>query len=441
MKRYHEVVIVGGGWAGVSAAVAARKAGCDAAICERTDMLLGAGLVGGIMRNNGRFTAAEEAIAMGSGDLFQLLDKISRHRNVSFPGHSHASLYDVFLVEPAVRQLLSQAGVHVYSGKRITRLVKDGSRISEVMSEDGDVFTAHAFVDATGSSGPPGLCHRFGNGCVACVQRCPAFGPRASLTSLMGIQEYMSTRRRGAYGAMSGSCKIYKETLSASIREELDRTGVSVIPLPERLRNPKKLETKVCQQYALPQYADSLVLLDTGHAKLMSPYFPLDDLRSVEGFEKARFADPLAGGRGNSVRLTAVSPRDLTLKVLHADNLFVGGERAGVCVGHTEAIVTGALAGRNAALSARGKTLTTLPTELAIGDYIAQSAIDSAGRPSSPGAYGLAASHTFAGSVYFERMKALGFYSSDPVEVRRRVRECGAEGLFLTSGQAQSSAR
>ena len=185
MKRYHEVVIVGGGWAGVSAAVAARKAGCDAAICERTDMLLGAGLVGGIMRNNGRFTAAEEAIAMGSGDLFQLLDNISRHRNVSFPGHSHASLYDVFLVEPAVRQLLSQAGVHVYSGKRITRLVKDGSRISEVMSEDGDASPL------TPSSTPPIrplLCHRFGNGCVACVQRCPA-GPRASLTSLMGIQE------------------------------------------------------------------------------------------------------------------------------------------------------------------------------------------------------------------------------------------------------------
>lgn len=431
MKRYHEVVVVGGGWAGVSAAIAAKKAGCDVAICERTDMLLGAGLVGGIMRNNGRFTAAEEAIAMGIGDLFHLLDGISRHKNVGFPGHSHANLYDVFLVEPRVRGLLERSGIHVYTGKRITGLRRDGGRITAVTSEDGDVLCAEAFVDTTGSSGPPGMCRRFGNGCVACIQRCPAFGPRVSLTSLMGLPEFMSSRRRGAYGAMSGSCKIHKETLSKDIREELERTGVVVVPLPERLRNPSKLETKVCQQYALREYADSLVLLDTGHAKLMSPYFPLEELRSVEGFEEARYADPLAGGTGNSVRLTAVSPRDFTMKATGTDNLFVGGERAGVCVGHTEAIVTGALAGRNAALLARKKPLTVIPGDTAIGDFIAQSAIDTSGNPLTPGSHGLSASHTFAGSVYLERMKSLGLYSSDPVEIARRVRSCGAEGLFL----------
>ena len=69
----------------------------------------------------------------------------------------------------------------------------------------------------------------------------------------------------------------------------------------------------------------------------------------------------LAGGRGNSIRLTAVSPRDANLRVIGADNLFVGGERVGVCVGHTEAIVTGALAGRNAALLASGRPLTVIP--------------------------------------------------------------------------------
>ena len=156
MKRHHEVLVVGGGWAGVSAALSARNSGCDVAVCERTDMLLGAGLVGGIMRNNGRFTAAEEAIAMGFGDLFLLLDSISRHRGIRFPGHRHANLYDVFTVEPAVRQLLAQKGITVYSNKRITGLAKEGSAIVRVSSEDGDTFHASAFVDATGSSGPPG---------------------------------------------------------------------------------------------------------------------------------------------------------------------------------------------------------------------------------------------------------------------------------------------
>jgi len=430
LKRNHQVLVVGGGWAGASAALMASQAGADVGLCERTDMLLGAGLVGGIMRNNGRFTAAEEAIAMGCGELFLLTDRMARHRGITFPGHSHASLYDVLLIEPEVRRLLREKGIALYFGTRITRMRSAGAAVTAVASEDGEAFSADAFVDATGSSGPPGLCQRFGNGCACCVQRCPAFGPRVSLTSLLGLPEYMCTRRKGSYGAMSGSCKIHKETLSAGLRGTLDSEGVAVIPLPKKMVNHKKLGTKACQQYALPEYAESVILLDTGHAKLMSPYFPLRDLRSLEGMENARFADPLGGDRGNSVRLTAVSPRDRTMKALGSDNLFVGGERAGVCVGHTEAIVTGALAGRNAALQAQGKLVATVPASTAIGDFVVQSAVDAQGAPSAPGALGLGASYTFAGSVYFQRMQELGMYSPDPDAVRSRVREAGAESMF-----------
>jgi NADPH-dependent 2,4-dienoyl-CoA reductase/sulfur reductase-like enzyme len=60
-----KIVIAGGGWAGCAAAVSAQKQGAQVLLIERTDMLLGTGLVGGIMRNNGRYTATEEMIAMG----------------------------------------------------------------------------------------------------------------------------------------------------------------------------------------------------------------------------------------------------------------------------------------------------------------------------------------------------------------------------------------
>ena len=60
-----KVVIIGGGWAGVSAAITASKAGAEVHLYEKTDLLLGLGNVGGIMRNNGRFTAAEELKALG----------------------------------------------------------------------------------------------------------------------------------------------------------------------------------------------------------------------------------------------------------------------------------------------------------------------------------------------------------------------------------------
>ena len=47
-----KVVVIGGGWAGCAAAIAAKKAGADVLILEKTDLLLGLGNVGGIMRNN-----------------------------------------------------------------------------------------------------------------------------------------------------------------------------------------------------------------------------------------------------------------------------------------------------------------------------------------------------------------------------------------------------
>ena len=65
------------------------------------------------MRNNGRYTAAEENIALGADELFEITDRLSTHPNIDFPGHKHASLYDVMKVEPNVRRLLREKGVDV----------------------------------------------------------------------------------------------------------------------------------------------------------------------------------------------------------------------------------------------------------------------------------------------------------------------------------------
>ena len=77
-----KVVIIGAGWAGCSAAIAAKKAGAEVLLFEKTDMLLGLGNVGGIMRNNGRFTASEELIALGAPELINLTDTNSRQSRI-----------------------------------------------------------------------------------------------------------------------------------------------------------------------------------------------------------------------------------------------------------------------------------------------------------------------------------------------------------------------
>lgn len=419
------VIVVGGGWSGCAAAIAARLAGAEVDLFERTDMLLGAGLVGGIMRNNGRFTAAEEAIAMGAGDLFKITDRYSRHRGVEFPGHEHASLYDVHRIEPAVADHIARLGINVHMVCRVVDVIKSGpTAIKAIRTYDGHVQEADVFVDATGTSGPMGNCARYGNGCAMCVQRCPAFGPRVSLVSRMGIREMKAEKAPEVFGAMSGSCKIAKDSLAPAIVRELNKKGVYTQKVPEELINKSKLAIKACQQYALPAYAEQVILLDTGHAKLMSPYFPLPALRSIPGFERARYVDPYSGGRGNSVRFLAIAPRDQFLRVEGIDNLFCAGEKAGVLVGHTEAIITGTLAGHNAVRRALGLPLLGLPRTTAIGEYIALT------REALNSESGLANSYTFAGSVAFEDIRQKGLYTTDVEEIKRRISKAGLTGIF-----------
>ncbi|HHW18931.1 MAG TPA: FAD-dependent oxidoreductase [Firmicutes bacterium] len=428
-----KVVVVGGGWAGSAAAIAARKAGAQVALLERTDSLLGTGLVGGIMRNNGRFTAAEELIAMGCGDLFLIADRTARHRNIEFPGHSHATLYDVGRIEPVVRKHLLDMGIEILFEARVTKAVREGGKLSACVTDKGTCIEGDVFVDCTGSAGPQVNCTKFGNGCCMCILRCPSYGGRVSLTGLCGIPEMMGRSASGKPGSMSGSCKILKESLAPKIVERLDSEGVCVIPIPEDL-GKKDVSFKACQQYALEEYRENIVLLDTGHAKLMASYFPLQALRRIPGMEYARFEDPYAGGRGNSIRYMAIAPRDNTLKVKGMDNLFCAGEKAGTFVGHTEAIVTGSLAGFNAALLAMGEKPVELPRDLAIGDIIAKCNED------IESGEGLCRKYTFSGSIYFQRMKELGLYSAVPSQIHERVKKLGLENLFGSSNYLKECA-
>lgn len=424
----YKAVVIGGGWSGCAAALAARRAGAEVTLLEKTDLLLGLGNVGGIMRNNGRFTAAEENIALGAGELFSITDRCSRHINVDFPGHRHASLYDVVRTEPEVRRLLREAGVEI---RMIARAVDcsvvrvgETKHLESLTLADGSTVSGDVFIECTGSTGPMGNCLAYGNGCSMCVLRCPAFGPRVSITQKAGNTDIMGRRSDGAFGAFSGSGKLVKESLSDEIQRKLDETGVVVIPLPKEEIHREKLELKVCQQYALPAFAENIILLDTGYAKIMTPFFSLEDLRRIPGFENARYADPYAGGKGNSVRYLSVAERDDFLRAEGIDNLLVGGEKAGLFVGHTEAISTGTLAGYNAAKHLKGLPPMALPRALAIGDLIcyARERLDTE--------EGLMSRYTFAGAEYFARMKEEGLYSTDRAEIEMRVKRSGLFGIY-----------
>ncbi|AGF56601.1 MULTISPECIES: FAD-dependent oxidoreductase [Clostridium] len=419
-----KIVIVGGGWSGCTAAVASKKAGADVTLIEKTDLLLGLGNVGGIMRNNGRYTAAEELIALGCGELIKITDRVSIHRDIDFPGHKHATLYNVNMIEGEVCKYLKALGINIMMESRVNDINFDGQKIKGVYLSNGTYIDGDVFIETTGTTGPMGNCLRYGNGCSMCVLRCPSFGPRISISERCGVPDIQGERGDDILGAFSGSCKLAKESLSEEIRNELDTKGVVVLKVPKEDINYDKLNTKVCQQYALKEFAENIILLDTGHAKLMTTYYPLHKLRKIKGLENVKYVDPYAGSKGNSIRYLSVAPRTNDLKVVGVDNLFCAGEKSGLFVGHTEAIATGALAGHNSVRLAMGMPLLILPSSIAIGDIITYANERAGSREGRKDRY------TFAGSVYFERMKELGLYTTDVAEIRRRVEKVNLDNVF-----------
>jgi folate-dependent tRNA-U54 methylase TrmFO/GidA len=120
----------------------------------------------------------------------------------------------------------------------------------------------------------------------------------------------------------------------------------------------------------------------------------------------------------------AVGERDEFMRAVGIENLFLGGEKSGFFVGHTEAITTGSLAGYNASRLAAGEPLLRLPETMVCGDLLAY-AETRLGEPD-----GLSVRLTFAGGEYFERMKMLGLYTTDTEEIRRRVEMVGLSDVY-----------
>ena len=106
------------------------------------------------------------------------------------------------------------------------------------------------------------------------------------------------------------------------------------------------------------------------------------------------------------------------MKVKGVSNLFCAGEKSGAFVGHTEAVVTGVLAGYNGVkYGLKATDLLILPTETVCG-------------------YGLRYSKekrekcTFSGTLLFEELKEKRLYTTDLHVVYKRIEDCGLKDVF-----------
>ena len=122
-----KVVVIGGGIAGISAAVGVVKAGGEAILLEKQDQLLGIGRIAGSMDVGGRYPLHLEAVEMGAGEVNAALDSVSldnmdNYRKSHYPHHSlpgseemtkHSWIYNVLTADPALRKMLEDMGVDI----------------------------------------------------------------------------------------------------------------------------------------------------------------------------------------------------------------------------------------------------------------------------------------------------------------------------------------
>lgn len=422
-----KVIIVGGGVAGCAAALSAKKAGVeDVILLERTDSLTGNARAAGIMANNGRFTAEEEMKFIGGGgEIFEDFRACALHEDLEFPGHKHAYMSSIFPIEQQVLDRLTQAGIKIMTEHRATDVMMDGDTVTGIKvktTDEAKEITGDVFIDATGSAGGQAICTKYGSGCSCCTLRCPTFGRRVPIGQKAGVDTY-STTIDGEKGVISGAFGLVKDTLPPKYREKLNEDGFFAIPFPEGV--DYNIVRKACSQYHLDEFEEKIIVMDSGEAKVMLQ--ASIGLNQIPLFQESFISQPLAAPQRNSTRFVNVHFKDDYLKANEVANLFFGGESGGLHVGITEAIVTGALAGHNAARMTYDRDLVKLPEETAVGHYISwvnevvedESAWDQR--------------YTFSGAKYFDAMKEKGLYTSDREKIRKRVEDLDLTGFMNKS--------
>jgi FAD dependent oxidoreductase len=163
----YDVVVCGGGAAGVAAAVGAARSGARVALLEQAPFLGGAATRSGVLTYCGFWTQSDPPQPAVGGVGAEVLAALERLGGMSGPIRTDGTRVVIALIEPeavklALDRICAAAGVEVILHARLTGAETDGDALRSALALDHAgtfALEAAAFVDASGEAD---LAHRAG---------------------------------------------------------------------------------------------------------------------------------------------------------------------------------------------------------------------------------------------------------------------------------------
>ena len=156
-----DVVVVGGGPAGLAASVSAAKHGAKVLLVERYGFLGGMGTAGGVTNFAGLYGRKNgQMIQVVHGVVDELLERIAAMGGLNAPqdgmqGRIRVQSYDISSLKCAADQMLVDAGVQMLFHAFAAAVTMQGSRIQAVVVETKSgrmAVRANQFIDCSGDA-------------------------------------------------------------------------------------------------------------------------------------------------------------------------------------------------------------------------------------------------------------------------------------------------